>query len=178
PTPTPPTQAPTPPTSTPSPTPPNPPPNPTKASPQDQPPPPPPQPAPTRKPMPPRQAPRPSHRHPLHSPSPPAIQCHPSILKGTQTPALPLPPLHELKPEPPLHTKVPRSNRVVERRSHLDDRVVLHVPPEHAAHPAVRTHRLRHRLPPLIPRPRPAHVVLALEHQRPRRTHPDAVAAV
>src|SRR5260370_32684029 len=49
---------------------------------------------------------------------------------------------------------------------------------EHAADAAVRAHRLGHRLPPLVPGAGLPHVVLALEHERPGRAHPDAVPAV
>src|SRR5579859_2249371 len=86
--------------------------------------------------------------------------------------------LHELKPEPALHAEVAGRDARVERRSHLDDRVVLHVQLQHAADAAVRAHGLGHRLPPLVPRPRAPHVVLALEHQGARRAHADAVPAV
>src|SRR5438105_5013754 len=56
------------------------------------------------------------------------------------------------------------------------------MPPRQAPGPATAT-LLPQPVPPAIQRhqgkpPSPAHVVLALEHQRPSRTHPDAVAAV
>src|SRR5438552_5579429 len=97
--------------------------------------------------------------------------------KGGLTP-LPWSLLHELVAEPSLHTKMAGGDAVVERRRDLDDRVVLHVQLEHAAHAAVRTHRLGHRLPALIPRAGLSHVVLALEHQRAGGTDADAVAAI
>src|SRR4030088_202387 len=49
---------------------------------------------------------------------------------------------------------------------------------QHAADAAVGAYRLGHVLLGLIPRAGLAHVVLALEHQRPGRAHTDAISAV
>jgi hypothetical protein len=49
---------------------------------------------------------------------------------------------------------------------------------EHAADAAVRAYRLGYLLPVLVSCAGLSHVVLALEHERSGRTHPDAVPAV
>src|SRR5205814_7077904 len=112
-------------------------------------------------------------------PPPPAPPPHPPFSPPAPPPLAFTPSfLHELKTETPLDAQVARGDAVVEGRRHLHDPVVLHVQLQHAADPAVRTHRLGDRLLRLVPRPRGTHVVLALEHQRPRRADADAVAAV
>src|SRR5256885_10182775 len=47
-----------------------------------------------------------------------------------------------------------------------------------ATHAAIRADRVRLRLLSFIPRSRPPHVVLGLEHQRAGRTDADAIAAI
>src|SRR6185436_13642259 len=58
------------------------------------------------------------------------------------------------------------------------DPVVLHVQRERAADAAVGTDGVGRPLPGLVPRACRAHVVLALEHERPGGAHANAVAAV
>src|SRR5215212_128682 len=86
--------------------------------------------------------------------------------------------LDEREAEAALHAEVSVGHRRVERRRHLDDLVVLDVQLEGAADTAVRADRLGHRLGALVPGPRGAHVVLALEHQCAGRADADAVSAV
>src|SRR5215213_9535755 len=76
--------------------------------------------------------------------------------------------LDELEAEAALDAEVAVRDRVVERRRDLDDRVVLLVQHEVAAHAAVRADRLRLRLALGLPPALVAHVELALEAQRAR----------
>src|SRR6478735_3769880 len=102
----------------------------------------------------------------------------PASSTGSSTGRLGCPVLDVLEPEPALHAQVAVRDRMVERRRHLDDIVVLHVQLEAASDAAVRADRLGDRLGGLVPRARLAQVVLALEHERARGADGDAVAAV
>src|SRR5437764_10218936 len=92
--------------------------------------------------------------------------------------AFPGPALDELKAEPSLHAQVTVADVIVQGGGHLHDPVVLHVQVEVAAYAAVGADGGGDRLPRLVPGAGLPHVVLALEHQRPSRAHPDAVTAV
>src|SRR5581483_1782749 len=103
-----------------------------------------------------------------------ALRRTPRIGGGAGRPAA----LGELVAEPPLDAQVSVRDVVVERRGDLHDLVVLDMELHVTADAAVRADRLHDALPRLVPGSLRAHVVLALEHQRARRAHADAVAAV
>src|SRR3954452_3602356 len=86
--------------------------------------------------------------------------------------------LDELDAEPALHAQVAVGDAGVEGREHLHDPLVLHVQRQRADDPAVGADRVGDGLPRLVPRARLAELVLGAEHQRARRAHVDAVAAV
>ena len=86
--------------------------------------------------------------------------------------------VRELEAEAALDAEMALGHRRVEGRRDLHDRVVLDVEVEDAAHAAVGADGLGHRLGRLVPGPGGAHVVLGLEHEGPRGTDADAVAAV
>src|SRR5262249_15274203 len=86
--------------------------------------------------------------------------------------------LNVLEAEAALDAQVAARDVVVVGARHLDDRVVLHVQLEGAADTAIGTDRLRHGLLVLAPVTRLAELVLGAEHERARRAHGDAVAAV
>src|SRR5262245_29759162 len=82
-----------------------------------------------------------------------------------------------LPAEAALDAEVALRDSGVERRGHLDDRVVLHVQGERAADAAVGADRGRLRLAALVPLAGAAQVELRLENERAGRAHADAVAA-
>ena len=86
--------------------------------------------------------------------------------------------LDEFEAEAALDAQVTVGDLAVERRGDLDDRVVLDVQVHVAADAAVGADRRRHGLRRLVPGPGLAHGVLAGGHERARRAHADAVAAV
>src|SRR4051794_3581830 len=90
----------------------------------------------------------------------------------------PLPVLDELEAEAALDAEVAARDVVVVRRGDLDDRVVLDVQREVAAHAAVRAHGVDLRLLLRLPLARLSKLVLVRRHQRAGRADGDAVAAV
>src|SRR5579875_3902961 len=94
-------------------------------------------------------------------------------------PSFPFSPvLHELPAEAPLDAQMPTGDVPFERRGDLHDVPVLHVQGEGAPHPAVGADRVGGGMAFLVPLPPLPHVVLGLEHERARRAHAYAVAAV
>ena len=83
-----------------------------------------------------------------------------------------------LPAEPALDTEMSVCDRMVGRRRHLHDAVVLGVQLQVATHAAEPTHSGGYLLCALVPGPLLAHVVFGLEHQGAGRTHADAVPAV
>src|SRR5215813_11305726 len=119
-----------------------------------------------------------THRSAAGSLRRPARSAEPAFCCWRDLPGLPGPALDELEAEAPLDAQVTVADVMVERRGHLHDPVVLHVQFEVAADAAVGADGGGDRLPGLVPGAVLPHVVLALEHQRAGRAHPDAVAAV
>ena len=87
-------------------------------------------------------------------------------------------PLNELPPEPALDAQVSCRNGLIEWRAGLDDAIVLGMQRQRASDSTVRADCVGRFLPGFVPLPRFAEIMLALEHQGPRRTHPDTVPAV
>src|SRR4051794_27711180 len=80
--------------------------------------------------------------------------------------------------EATLDAEVAARHRMIERRGHLDDLVVLHVQAQGAPDAAIPADGIDLRLPRLVPGARLPMVVLPLEHEGARRADGDAVAAV